>query len=383
MKNERIPSISWFLVAALLCPLQKVSAYDAGENTIGVEMKDEQKGVTVTGKVVDSDGFPLPGANVKVKGLQTGVVADLDGKFSLSLTGRKSYILVFSYMGMETQEIVVTPEKRSVVNLKTVTLTENQKQMSEVVVTGIFRKDRQSYTGAVSTINQEQIKMFRGQNLLQTLKNADASLNIPMDNIVGSDPNALPQLNIRGTSSLPMDVKELNENTQQSVNVPLIIMDGFEISLQKLMDYNDEEIESITILKDASATAIYGSRGANGVIVVQTKKPVIGKLRVTAQAGLNLEVPDLSSYKLLNAADKLELEKSIGLYESENNPEQTALWQKVYNRRLRDVLAGVNTDWLSQPLRTGVGQRYNVRLEGGGEEFRWGLQSAIVIRKVL
>lgn len=373
MKNERIPTVSWLLVAALLCPLQEVNAYDADTKPIGMEMNDEQKGVIVTGKVVDSDGYPLPGASIKVKDLPTiGAVTDLDGKFSLSLTGKQTRVLVFSYMGMETQEMTVTPGNRSAINLKTVTLSENQTQMSEVVVTGIFRKDRQSYTGAVSTINQEQIKMFKGQNLLQTLKNADASLNIPMDNILGSDPNALPQLNIRGTSSLPMNVKELNENTQQSVNVPLIIMDGFEISLQKLMDYNDEEIESITILKDASATAIYGSRGANGVIVVQTKKPVIGKLRVTAQAGINLEVPDLSSYNLLNAADKLELERTIGLYESENNPDQTALWQKVYNRRLRDVLAGVNTDWLSQPLRTGVGQRYNVRLEGGSEEFRWG-----------
>ena len=179
-------------------------------------------------------------------------------------------------------------------------------------------------------------------------------------------------MNIRGTSSLPLSIKELNETTKQNVNTPLIIMDGFEISLTKLMDYNDEEIESITILKDASATAIYGSRGANGVIVVETKQPEPGKLKMTAIAGLSLEIPDLTSYDLLNARDKLELERLVGLYESEGKPSQTLEYQKDYQKRLKDVLSGVDTDWLNKPLRTGIGQSYNLRLEGGREEFRWG-----------
>ncbi len=322
--------------------------------------------------MVDGEGLPLPGANIQIKGTTKGTVTDLDGKYSMELADNQTCVLVFSYIGMNPHEVTVTQGYQTDIRMKPVTLSENQAQMAEVVVTGIFQKARESYTGSVSTVSKEQIKMFKGQNLLQTLKNVDASLNIPMNNAFGSDPNALPQMNIRGTSSLPMSVEELNQNTQQSVNTPLIIMDGFEISLTKLMDYNDEEIESITILKDASATAIYGSRGANGVIVVQSKKPVPGKLRVTAQLGLTLEVPDLSSYKLLNAADKLELERMAGLYEIKNKPDMTAQYQEVYNRRLRDVLAGVDTDWMSQPLHNGFGQRYNVRLEGGSEEFRWG-----------
>ena len=214
--------------------------------------------------------------------------------------------------------------------------------------------------------------MYKGQNLLQTLRNADASLNIPMNNMMGSDPNSLPQMNIRGTSSLPLSIKELNETTKQNVNTPLIIMDGFEISLTKLMDYNDEEIESITILKDASATAIYGSRGANGVIVVETKQPEPGKLKMTATAGITFEVPDLTSYDLLNARDKLELERMVGLYESDGKPTTTMEYEQLYKSRLKDVLSGVETDWMSKPLRTGIGQNYNVRLEGGRDEFRWG-----------
>ena len=102
------------------------------------------------------------------------------------------------------------------------------------------------------------------------------SINLAVDNINGSNPNRMPQVNIRGNSSLPMSVQEYNESLSNEVNTPLIILDGFEIALERLMDYNDEEIESINILKDAAATAIYGSRGSNGVIVVTTKhrKPV-------------------------------------------------------------------------------------------------------------
>ena len=111
---------------------------------------------------------------------------------------------------------------------------------------------------------------------------------------------------------------ELNQLSSKQQNAPLVIMDGFEITLQKLMDFNDEEIESINILKDASATAIYGSRGANGVIVVTTKAPQAGKLKIYVQGGMNIEMPDLSSYDLLNARDKLELERILGLYDDED-----------------------------------------------------------------
>ena len=181
----------------------------------------------------------------------------------------------------------------------------------------------------------------------------------------------LPEINIRGNSSLPMSVEEYNTSASNAVNTPLIIMDGFEISLEKLMDYNDEEIESINILKDAAATAIYGSRGSNGVIVVITKQPEPGKLRVNAEAGIDMEVPDLTSYDLLNAQEKLELENSLGLYNSDKNPELDLDYQQIYHERLHDVLSGVSTDWIDKPIRTGIGSHYNLRLEGGSDQFRW------------
>ncbi|MDE7373723.1 MAG: SusC/RagA family TonB-linked outer membrane protein, partial [Odoribacter sp.] len=131
-----------------------------------------------------------------------------------------------------------------------------------------------------------------------------------------------------------------------------------------------DEIESINILKDAAATAIYGSRGSNGVIVVVTKQPEAGKLRVNAEVGIDMEVPDLTSYDLLNATEKLELEHSLDLYRGAS-PELDLRYKNVYNDRLRRVLSGETTDWIDKPIRTGVGSHYNVRLEGGSDQFRW------------
>ena len=324
---------------------------------------------TIDGRVTDKNGDPVIGAQLRIPGTNVVAVTDLDGRFRIDhpLSGNEQ--VQVSYVGMKS---VLAPLKD---NMR-ISMEEDAQMLQDVVVTGIFRKARESYTGSVSTIEKEQLEQFRGQNLLQTLKNVDASINFTIDNLNGSNPNNLPNINIRGNSSLPMSVEEFNAGEASNPNTPLIIMDGFEISLQKLMDYNDEEIESINILKDAAATAIYGSRGANGVIVVISRQPEEGKLKVNLEAGLALEIPDLTSYHLLNAAEKLELERRAGLYTypyttNSHTSQFDLLYTDAYNRRLHDILEGVDTDWLSKPLRTGVGQRYNLRLEGGSKEFRW------------
>ncbi len=323
------------------------------------------------GTVFDKMHIPVIGAAVMIKGTHTGVTTDMDGNYELEV--KPGEVLSFTYLGMEPKEMTYDGRMSK---LNIIMEESSKTTLSDVVVTGIFKKAKESYTGAVSTVTKEQIDMFRGQNLLQTLKNIDASLNFSIDNLNGSNPNNIPSLNIRGTASLPMDVEEFNQSNKNNPNTPLIIMDGFEISLTKLMDYNDEEIESINILKDAAATAIYGSRGANGVIVVISKKPEPGKLKVNLEMGVSFDIPDLSSYNLLDAAGKLEVERRAGLYErnpqieTEGNEYELFL-KENYNKRLKAVLSGVNTDWIKKPLRTGVGSKYNLRLEGGGDEFRW------------
>lgn len=320
----------------------------------------------LTGKVVDEQNKPLFGVTVAIKDSYQGTVTDEEGAFTLRLPDAgKDVVLVFSFIGMKTQEVVYQGEKKLNIVLK-----EEVGELGEVMVTGIFTKAKNSYTGAVSTITSRELQAYRGQNLLQTLRNIDPAINIPTVNALGSNPNTLPQINMRGNSSLPMSVEEYNSGLRTNVNTPLIIMDGFEISLTKLMDYNDEEIAYINILKDASATAIYGSRGANGVIVIITKAPEAGRLKVSAQVGLNIEFPDLSTYDLLNASELLALQKEVGLYDWTMSGVEYR--EETYYSRLKDVLEGTDTDWLRYPVQTGVGQRYNLRLEGGSDEFRWG-----------
>lgn len=343
-------------------------AYEISGNTVNLRFKKlnakaQQK---LTGTITDPDGIPVIGATVLVKGTNNGVVTDLDGNYSINVSPYQK--LMYSYIGMEMQEVEFKGARKLDIQLA----YDKATTVEEVVVTGVFKKAKESYTGSVASVTSEELKISRGQNVLQTLRNVDSSINFAANNLIGSNPNSLPEINIRGNSSLPTDMNELKEGVRSDANTPLIIMDGFEISLMKLMDYNEDEIESINILKDASATAIYGSRGANGVIVVISKKPEAGKLKINLEIGTNISIPDLSSYDLLNAKEKLQLELGAGLYDSKVNPIRQQELRKIYNNRWRLAQDGANTDWKRQPVRTGVGQRYNLRLEGGSEEFRWG-----------
>ena len=346
--------------------LQAKNSGNAVENTMS-QGSQQQKDRLLRGKVTDKAGDPLPGVAIQVKGTSQGVTTNADGEYYIMVKGVETPVLVFTFVGMETQEVSFSKGKHVI----DVVMQESQQRLDEVVVTGIFKKAKESYTGAVTTVTKDEILAFRGQNLLQTLRSIDPSFNIVENNEFGSDPNRLPDITVRGSSSLTTDLQELNEGVKNDLNVPLIIMDGFEISLTKLMDYNDEEIESINILKDAAATAIYGSRGANGVIVIVSKQPEAGKLKVFAQVGMTFEIPDLTSYDLMKASDKLALEYAAGLYNHTTNPSKDIMLKEAYYKRLKAVNEGVETDWLSQPLHTGVGQNYNVRFEGGSQEFRW------------
>ena len=227
----------------------------------------------ITGRVRDHGGHPLPGVTVVLKGTSVGVVTDVDGHFKMDLPADHETVLVFSFVGMKTQEVYYKGEKEL-----NVVMEEEVKQMDEVVVTGIFSKSKESYTGAVSVITEKELKSFGNRNILTTLRNIDPSFNILESNEWGSNPNRLPEVQIRGAANMP-DIDQLQSDTKAELNTPLIIMDGFEITLERMMDLDDSEVETITLLKDASATAIYGSRGANGVIVITTKEPEPGKLR--------------------------------------------------------------------------------------------------------
>ncbi|WP_245952565.1 SusC/RagA family TonB-linked outer membrane protein [Chitinophaga skermanii] len=332
-----------------------------------VNAVDDQVAEKIKGHVSDSVcQCPLPGATIRVIGKQAVASTDAQGNFQIDAT--EGDVLLVSFIGFRSTQYTIRKGKTA-----NIVLAPAVSSINNVVVTGIFNKSKESYTGAAKTITAKEIQNFQGRNILVTIGNIDPSFYVVPNNNFGSDPNRLPDIQMRGNRNLP-NIDQLQDNTSALINTPLIIMDGFPISLQRMMDLNTNEIATITLLKDGPATAIYGSRGANGVIVITTKEPVAGKLRMTYRGGMNLSTPDLSSYHLLNARDKLELERLSGYYYNRTKtPEANIALQQYYNQVKAVVESGVNTDWMAKPLRNGVDQSHAIRLEGGDAAFRYAL----------
>lgn len=322
--------------------------------------------VTLTGQVTDQSNTPLPGVTVLVKGTKLGTSTDPEGNFKLSLPQQENTILIFSFIGMESQEVPVGDPKKPI----KVILKETAENLKEVVVTGIFTRKKESFTGSVSTYTASELKTAGTQNILQSLKTLDPSFAILDNTLYGSDPNRLPNMEIRGKSSM----LGMRDELEADPNQPLFILDGFESSLSVINDMDINRIASITILKDAASTAIYGSKAANGVVVVETVKPQAGKLMVSYNGNANISMPDLSSYNLMNAKEKLAFEKLAGKY-------TPASWsatsefelQKLYNQKLAEIESGIDTYWLTEPLRVGVNQKHSLYIEGGEGSFLFGI----------
>ena len=322
--------------------------------------------VTLTGQVTDQSNTPLPGVTVLVKGTKLGTSTDPEGNFKLSLPQQENTILIFSFIGMESQEVPVGDPKKPI----KVILKETAENLKEVVVTGIFTRKKKSFTGSASTYTASELKTAGTQNILQSLKTLDPSFAILDNTLYGSDPNRLPNMEIRGKSSM----LGMRDELEADPNQPLFILDGFESSLSVINDMDINRIASITILKDAASTAIYGSKAANGVVVVETVKPQAGKLMVSYNGNANISMPDLSSYNLMNAKEKLAFEKLAGKY-------TPASWsatsefelQKLYNQKLAEIESGIDTYWLTEPLRVGVNQKHSLYIEGGEGSFLFGI----------
>ena len=322
----------------------------------------------VRGKVIDEKKQPIPGVSVRLGGTLMGTATDVDGKFKL-LIPADTATLVVSFIGMKT-EIVKIPRLKTGVEQKelTIVLREEDVKLEDVVVTGIFTRKKESFTGSASTYSAAELKTMGTQNVLQSLKTLDPAFAIIEDNQFGSDPNRLPNMEIRGKSSM----LGLRDELDADPNQPLFIVDGFEQTIEKVMDMDMNRVESITTLKDATAKALYGSKGANGVVVIETKRPAIGQMTVSYTGSLDIQAPDLSSYNLCDAWEKLEVERLSGIYTSStNNPVGQQQRDELYQALKKEVERGVDTYWLSKPLRTGVGQKHSLNFEGGDEFIRY------------
>ncbi|MEO6684272.1 MAG: SusC/RagA family TonB-linked outer membrane protein [Ginsengibacter sp.] len=318
----------------------------------------------IKGKVADEQGHPIQGATVTLKGTQKGTATDEKGEFSLSNI-ENTDILVISSIGYHTVETSVSG--RSTIN---VTLKIAIKTSTEIVInTGIFERSKQTFTGASTSFKGEDLRNITNQNILSALSIMDPSFKLIENNLAGSDPNQLPDFQIRGPGSIKSN---LNEKFNGNPNIPMFMLDGFEVSLEKIYDLDPQRILDVTILKDAAALSIYGSRGSNGVVVITTTPPTAGQLRLTYNFNLNFEAADLSGYSLLNGADKLEYERLAGLYTPNSYISNGESYSFYYNERLKLVKQGNNTDWLSKPVKDlGVNTKHAITLEGGDRAFRY------------
>ena len=360
MKKQRIQQLykkGKVLILLMFCGFCCSSFSIYAQDSTRINSKQELR---IHGKVTDKWKNPLPGVTVRVKDALLGVATDKDGKYVIVVPGKiMKPVLLFSFVGMTSKEVPYLGN--SEIN---VTLEEEQAKINEVVVTGMFNRRVESFTGSATTFKQEDILRVGNQNLIKSLKNLDPAFQIIENLEYGSDPNRMPTVQLRGQTSFP----NLQGEYENNPNQPLFILDGFETTLEKVYDLDMNRVASVTLLKDAAAKAIYGSKAGNGVVVIETIRPKSGELRVYYSGDFGIEAPDLTGYDLMNAEEKLAYEVQIGMY----GPSRGLItaydsYKKVYD----DVVRGVDTYWLSKPLRTGFSNKHSVTLEGGDERMRY------------
>ena len=352
----------WLLFLALFLPQGLLAQDDK------VQIQQPSKHVVqarqlMRGTIVDENGQPLPGAKVQLVGrvpkykVVSMAVTDADGRFSLDVKDAGMYVVV-EYVGFKTYETRV--RKNTDI---TIQLTPDEHELKETVVIGFYSKAKNSFTGTAVQVGGDELRSVNNTSFFNSLKVFEPSLQVvDTRGMFGSDPNHVPgQIELRGQNSMP-DISRSELETQTSL--PVFILDGFEVSVQKVYDLDMNRIKSVTILKDASASAIYGSRAANGVIVIETRNPEAGKLQISYTLNGGIQVPDLTSYNLMNAAEALEFQKAAGVFDPYTVGEDGGANLNSYYAVLRNVMNGVDTYWLKKPLRMGFNRKYTVMIDG-------------------
>lgn len=308
----------------------------------------------VTGKVTDNEGLEIIGANITVKGNRgSGTITDMDGKYRLSVQSPEKTVLVFSYIGMKTQEIPV--KGQSIIN---VTLLPDNQVLDEVVVIGYGTSKRSDLTGSVVSIKNEELMQTSTSDVSQALAGRVAGVQVTQSE---GEPGASVSIRIRGGISI----------TQS--NEPLYVIDGFP-SEDGMNSLDPAEIETIDILKDASSTAIYGARGANGVVVITTKKGSNGSSKVQLSFDSYVGIKKIARKLPVLSPEEfvlLDYERSLAF----KGEDGVAAFQKLYGS-FRDISENYGNregiDWQEETLgRTTVSQNYRINLTGGGKDLKY------------
>ena len=314
-----------------------------------------------SGTVYDENGEPMPLVTVQILGQTGGFITDSKGHFEFKTKNATERVRV-TFMGYKAKAVTLrggTPLR--------IDLEPDNQTIESVVVTGFTKKDKKSYTGAQTTIKSEQLLSVGTKNLLQGLEAFVPGLQVVQQNNLGSDPNARPDLNLRGRATF-----------SGAANLPLFVVDGAIVDVEYIYDMDMNTIESVTVLKDASASALYGAKAAAGVIVITTKPISEGAIRVNYSGTLRLSMPDLSDYHLLTPQQKLQYEDLAGLYKGGGTAMLPSFDEQHFRDQRRDrvvrmIQSGTNTDWLAKPLRTGVSHSHTVSADGGDKYVRYGL----------
>ncbi|MFV0346159.1 MAG: SusC/RagA family TonB-linked outer membrane protein [Bacteroidales bacterium] len=290
---------------------------------------------TVSGKVVDTDGLGVPGATVKQKGTSNGTITNVDGEYSLSVPNNAT--LTFSFMGMKTQEVAVGSQ--TTINI---TMKEDAIGMDEVVVVGYTTQRKESLTGSMQTVSNEKLQDVTTPSVENMLSSKAPGVYVSPGS---GQPGAVGSIVIRGKS------------TVNGSNDPLWVIDGVIVGSNS-GDLNPADIESISILKDAASTAIYGSQGANGVIVVTTNKSKGDKMTIRASAKMALTRLNSGNLEVMDGAELYDY------FQSFSNASEISFPR--WNSDLRNS----NFSWWDLASQTGLAQDYNISISGGGEKSR-------------
>ena len=331
----------------------------------------------IYGRVKDESGEPLPGVSVSTDNPTIGGITDAAGNFNITIPkGKKVKTVTFSFVGMQK---VSVPFNGKAINIA---MKDDAKAIDEVVVTGIFERKKEGFTGSANRMSGDDVRKLTSGNVLNAIQLLDPGFRMGDNMISGSNPNSVPDFNMRGQSSMgdysTDETVIMRGDIDTRPNQPLFVLDGIiDVGVTKIIDLDPAQIESITLLKDAAAMSIYGSEASNGVVVVETKAPAAGKLRVTYNGNYKIEYPDLTDYDLLNSAEKLELEKRAGYYDPIGSTENQVNRYNSYRWKLLEIERGVNTYWLSQPVETVFAQRHGINLEGGNESLRYKLYAGV------
>ncbi|RAV30649.1 SusC/RagA family TonB-linked outer membrane protein [Sinomicrobium soli] len=332
-----------------------VFSFTAGESVSGAAaFLYQQDHLDIRGQVVaEEDGMPLPGVNVVVKGVPKGAVTDMDGYYSLDNVASDA-TLVFSYMGFVPQEIQVNG--KAVINA---IMKSDLNVLDEVVVIGYGEVNRKDLTGSVGQVNVDELKKAPVSSYDEALAGRIAGVLVTSND---GQPGSVPNIVIRGGNSITQD------------NSPLYVVDGFPVEDNDNSFLNPDDIASIDILKDASATAIYGARGANGVVVITTKSGNVGKPVIEFDTYTGFQ-EDLNRLELLDGYEFVKLQQEL-------SPEYaTRIYLDSVGRTLDDYKNLKTIDWYKESMQTAPIQSYNLSMRGGTKQTRYSVSGSFFDQK--